>query len=406
MSFEPQKFFIGLVDFFAVILPGALLTFLIKDLGDDLLGPAYFDLTGPAGWVAFIGVSYLLGHFVFLLGSWLLDDLTYDPMRKASYGAQIKRLASGKRLSPIVPRGIARLFFGKETDLAVNYALKIKNYYLGPLEAPEAVNAFQWSKARLTLDHPTAIESVHRFEADSKFFRSLVVLCLLNIILLAPLTAVRKQVAWTSVPILFLSFWRYLDQRLKATKQAYWYVLTLEGKALAAITPRDNPLATKPDNPTHAGGVVYRKSKDKKLEYLLVTATRHRRDTDQPEEWVLPKGHIELGEGFKETAVREVVEEAGVWARVKAPLTETVITVKGERITIQFYLMESVDTRVDAALSAFAFNLSRVIFWWKDRDRRKRQWLSLTAAENTATHQETKQVLRLAGDKIKTLLPN
>jgi hypothetical protein len=29
MNFEPQKFFIGLMDFFSILLPGALLTYLL-----------------------------------------------------------------------------------------------------------------------------------------------------------------------------------------------------------------------------------------------------------------------------------------------------------------------------------------------------------------------------------------
>jgi hypothetical protein len=31
MNFEPQKFYIGVIDFFSIILPGALLTYMIKD---------------------------------------------------------------------------------------------------------------------------------------------------------------------------------------------------------------------------------------------------------------------------------------------------------------------------------------------------------------------------------------
>jgi hypothetical protein len=39
---EPQKFFLGVIDFFAIILPGAILTFLIKDkLGPFLLSAKY-----------------------------------------------------------------------------------------------------------------------------------------------------------------------------------------------------------------------------------------------------------------------------------------------------------------------------------------------------------------------------
>jgi hypothetical protein len=31
MNFEPQKFFIGLIDFFSILLPGAVLTYLTKE---------------------------------------------------------------------------------------------------------------------------------------------------------------------------------------------------------------------------------------------------------------------------------------------------------------------------------------------------------------------------------------
>ena len=39
MSFEPQKFFFGLMDFFSILLPGALVTFLLMDgVGPVALG--------------------------------------------------------------------------------------------------------------------------------------------------------------------------------------------------------------------------------------------------------------------------------------------------------------------------------------------------------------------------------
>ena len=51
--------------------------------------------------------------------------------------------------------------------------LRLKEESLGGAGANSAVNAFQWSKARLALDHSRAIAEVQRFEAYSKFFRSL-----------------------------------------------------------------------------------------------------------------------------------------------------------------------------------------------------------------------------------------
>ena len=75
-------------------------------------------------------------------------------------------------------------------------------------------------------------------------------------------------------------------------------------------------------HPTHAGGVVFRTRRGK-TEYLLVEAT------DDPAQWVLPKGHVEEGEQHRETAVREVHEETGVWARIVGDLGEVSYSVNG-----------------------------------------------------------------------------
>jgi 8-oxo-dGTP pyrophosphatase MutT (NUDIX family) len=66
---------------------------------------------------------------------------------------------------------------------------------------------------------------------------------------------------------------------------------------------------------------------------LVVSARR------APDEWVLPKGHIEAGETAGETAAREVLEEAGVVATAGESLgTETFTTPRG-RVTTEFFLM-------------------------------------------------------------------
>ncbi|MBZ5491376.1 MAG: NUDIX domain-containing protein [Acidobacteriia bacterium] len=334
MGFEPQKFFIGVIDLFSVLLPGAVLTFLLKGPLWRLLGYK----PGSDEIVIFLVVSYLLGHFIFLIGSALLDDRIYDPVKGATFAEQVRRVAKGEKLSPTWARLLAKVFVKSDSAPPVSHAVKIKEYYLDRLKASLSINAFQWAKAQLTLDHPEALASVQRFEADSKFFRSLfVVLCII-----CPWSVVTRQypLAIACLPLLVLAFWRYFDQRIKATNQAYWYVITLESQR------KDGYRATAtmpPSEFTHAGGVVYRRTsvdpsnggtKDK-LEYLLVQAT------DDPLKWVLPKGHINPGEKLQETAVREVREESGVWAGIRGPLGESSYTFKDEPIKVQFYLMEA-----------------------------------------------------------------
>ncbi len=55
-----------------------------------------------------------------------------------------------------------------------------------------------------------------------------------------------------------------------------------------------------------SGGIVYRMSKDQKdIEILLIQDSKGR--------WTIPKGHIEPGENAKQTAVREIGEESGLF---------------------------------------------------------------------------------------------
>jgi ADP-ribose pyrophosphatase YjhB (NUDIX family) len=369
MSVEPQKFFIGVIDFFSILLPGAMLTFLLKDsVGPQFFGASYQRLTGTEGWVVFLFSSYLLGHFVFLLGSWVLDDHVYDPIRKATYPAQVTRLAKGEELSPRWARWLAGRFFKKDVDQAARQAMRIKEHYLDALNASSAINAFQWCKAKLILEHPDALATVQRFEADSKFFRSLVIV--LSALIPWALLTTRPEIAIASSPMLILAFWRYVDQRAKSTNQAYWYIITCESQRDGGYRQASQPEL---DGVSHAGGVVFRKLNDR-VEYLLVQAK------NSPQEWVLPKGHIEAHEQVREAAVREVREETGVWARVKADLREVFFTVGEKPVTVQFYLME-------------------VVQEGKPSERRTHVWLPLDEALGRATHVDTRDLIDLAEQK-------
>ncbi|HEU5090859.1 MAG TPA: hypothetical protein VFT99_25585, partial [Roseiflexaceae bacterium] len=134
---EPEKVFIGLVDFFSVLMPGGLLAYLGKDWAAQVVfGLPAYPLDGPEQWMVFLFISYLLGHFVFLAGS-TLDDWLYDPLRRLTYWGQIGRLAKGKGLSPAALRALAesRWLFGRNADQAVMLMQRVKARMLAPLGA-------------------------------------------------------------------------------------------------------------------------------------------------------------------------------------------------------------------------------------------------------------------------------
>ena len=381
MNFEPQKFFIGLVDFFSIFMPGALLTYLLKDwVAMRFLGlPAGYPLNATEPAIVFFFASYLLGHAAFLLSA-ILDDWIYDPIRAWTDWGQTKRLADGGQLSPLWQRRLAasKLLFGRGADNAVVQAQRIKARALHTLEAEDAINAFQWCKARLIKDLPEARLAVERFEAASKFFRSLVVV----LVTLAVIYAVRGR--WLAADLCFAgmlpSLWRYIDQRFKGTQQAYWFVIMLEAKEakVPAATPRADGL-------THAGGIVYRPKggKIEDADWMLVEASGNR------SERVLPKGHIEPGEDPRVTAVREVQEETGHWARVKGWLEDSRLGREASAPRVRWFVLEYVEKPQR----------------WR-REERQWFWIPLGKAIDAATFEDTKALLRQAGGNLRPVGKN
>lgn len=373
MDFDPQKLFIGLMDFFSILLPGALLTYLLMDeIGPVLLAKRYAKLSGAEGWAAFLFASYLFGHLVFLLGSWL--DEFYDWARGYSLNVQIRRLALRHKLLPWPLRLGLWAVFRTESDHAARRAEQIKKRLLAPLQAERAVNTFQWCKVWLNVENQSCLQAVQRLEADSKFFRSFVVVLAVVLITWPWHHPDSPLLALGIASLLLLALWRYMEQRWKATNLAYWSVLTLTARQAQLSFPSPNP--PPPGSLTHAGGVVMR-GHGPNTRFLLVEAS------DDPTQLVLPKGHIESSEDPRETAVREVHEETGVWARIVGALGPVSYSVSDSIITVQIYAM-------------------RAIGYGRRKDRQRgHQWLLLREAltHTPAIHSETRQLLDAAAQQ-------
>jgi 8-oxo-dGTP pyrophosphatase MutT (NUDIX family) len=127
------------------------------------------------------------------------------------------------------------------------------------------------------------------------------------------------------------------------------------------------PSRDRVDAPTHAGGVVVRRD-GPQPRFLLVTARR------SPDEWVLPKGHIERGETDAEAAVREVLEESGVTA------------VAGERIGDLEY--NTARGRIRTRFFAMAFRSEA-----EPGESRERAWLTAEHARKRLRWDDARQLI-------------
>lgn len=123
------------------------------------------------------------------------------------------------------------------------------------------------------------------------------------------------------------------------------------------------------DDPTHAGGIVYRLINGAP-EYLLVGPSK-----EIPDLWLFPKGHIEKGELHGEAALREVQEEAGVRAWLLGLVGASRYEVLGgPKVKAKYYLMEA-------------------LYETRPTESRRKAWFSFERALAALTHEDNKRLL-------------
>lgn len=75
-------------------------------------------------------------------------------------------------------------------------------------------------------------------------------------------------------------------------------------QGIKKFVSKHRPIIDEVVRETTSGGIVFRRTKDGKIEILLIQ--------DAKDRWTIPKGHVEPGEEPKETAEREIREETGL----------------------------------------------------------------------------------------------
>lgn len=201
MNYKPSDLFVGIVDFFSVLLPGAVLAFAFQLAKVGFIESQLAHRSQQTKWVVFALVSYLLGHFVFLIGAAFLDDL-YD----ATY-VKRQQAKNGRRL--------------------LRHVASIKRAVLQ--DAHKIENNFKWARAFIRLNKPEAAIDIDRLEANSKFFRSLTVVAGAGWILIGYYTQSFSALLLSASLILLWEIrlyipkpkWKKKHQRLQAWRRAF-----------------------------------------------------------------------------------------------------------------------------------------------------------------------------------------
>lgn len=210
---KPSDFFIGVTDFFAVLLPGAALVYLLQPLMIAGTPRAWFPATPTQGWVMFLVLAYIAGHLLYALGSWLLDKYVYRKLylpRFRAPHAQAAKLTD----TPFA--------LGNDKDAAKTLLARV---CLTTKADSTGTNYYDWCLSDVRVSSPVGAAEVDRLQADSKFFRSMVF-----VFLTAALVSFHEaQVGFSigAAALTVFAIWRFCGLRWTATKRVYEYYLLL-----------------------------------------------------------------------------------------------------------------------------------------------------------------------------------
>jgi hypothetical protein len=250
---KPSDAFLGVMDFFSSLVPGAVAAFLLLNQNNQLVSfPEGWPITwgSTGGWAVFLVGAYLLGHGITAIGSLLLDRPVYDrlyvrwqrskavvdrPQRPLPLDATcwtllrdhvsyLENRTSHLKLCLCNPWKQEEL---NNKDALLSAASKLKKCQLQSLGiSPDGIsNTFWWAGTVVRLRSPSGTTEVEALQAQSKLFRSIIIILLAMAIWCWPFETWVHLGVWLAA--IALSLWRYCKLRWDATERTYEYYLAL-----------------------------------------------------------------------------------------------------------------------------------------------------------------------------------
>jgi hypothetical protein len=211
---KPPDLFLGIMELFAILLPGAALVYLIQPWTAPLIPRELQPRDDTSRWIVFVVLAYIVGHVLHAFAG-KLDQRIYDTwylQRTQPEHSEATRLGGNKGLAAL--RGGAKLS-------ATLYARAL--FRAG--DDASGTSLYDWCLSFIRLQSPAAAAEVDRCQADSKFFRSLAL-----VMLAAGVVSLGKGAVLAAVVallVLVFSVWRFCALRWIATQRVYEFYLLL-----------------------------------------------------------------------------------------------------------------------------------------------------------------------------------
>ncbi len=271
MITKPGDFYVGIMDFLGILLPGSILLAYVLLSYPCIL--CLTDITIPiiVKWIAFFITAYVLGHFLFAVAGFILDPV-YDHVYAKARRIRKAYLSDSGFIffKPFIqryfyvsksicnPKKYEKCFVDVLCDTAKEYKKtdlddEVPKDMYDPRDTLQS-SVYSWSESIVRMKSPSAIAEVEKLQAQSKFFRSLSMLILLLIFdlllklisstlvenLICPVSGgdcrmepylasgLREWPIFVLLVLMFmLSMWRFQYLRWHASRRVYEYFIGL-----------------------------------------------------------------------------------------------------------------------------------------------------------------------------------
>lgn len=248
---NPAEFFVGITDFFSILLPGAVMTFVLLCIEKTQCANIFDKLPlGREGrYAVFFVAAYLVGHVIDMIGASVIDhiyDLTYAHWKRNDAMSLLQWLqGTPARLTieaqhwfqSVFSPPEETMFSSREAPVRLENDLLRAARKLGERERPPGINVYKWSRSWTMLESNSASTEIERLQANSKFFRGMVTVSAITAIclFLIPIQCAQyyryapylKLAGWACLILALACFLRYGDLRWKAVEQTYAFYIAL-----------------------------------------------------------------------------------------------------------------------------------------------------------------------------------
>jgi len=249
MPSTPQDIYIGVVDFFAILIPGVVAAFLLCSLFRKTWHS--IRIAPKERLVLFFIGSFLLGHFLHAFGA--IIDGVYS------------KIYMNEKLQGCDVKSVERLWFNNDKqccnykllDAAIAKAPDYPYFTAGggrsDIEGDKLEYFHRWVRENIRAKAPHLSTRLDMLEGVSKLFRSLFVISIFIVVycfclMLRNKNSTNVTIFLVMLVVLLFSGWRYGDKTYKRRLEAFEYFIVVQDMVSKKISNNNSKIKSENNN--------------------------------------------------------------------------------------------------------------------------------------------------------------